>query len=421
MKNTARNESENMKMGLLPRSALVLSIIFMHFMLFSPAGFPLTITPLSLLIFFLVTYRVRITATTFFGGGLIIFSPFLVLIEYSALGGGVDMGEFMKTYILWISSTSLLWLSVRGRIRRYVDNTRPFVLCVLIILGFASLQMILAKYFGSTALYNPFGEFNYLGPYDLVRHVNEKRIRAPAFYLEPSFCAFVLFFLISSIVLFRIDSPRVVQASLTCGVIGTWWVGSASGMMAFAVLAILLLASSIRNRGLKSLAFGLLLVMSIAAALIVLPERLAEVSDEGTSGYWRLVAPLIILSKVLTSFPLGVPFGQIEAFVIPLGLSHAGKIGSSIDNGVYYFTFYFGWFGVLFALWILSRIIRAVYKSEVRKVVMWWYVFASLQFSGGVLLSEYVYPLLLVIYAYRCASYSELTLRRRGRLSFSGV
>lgn len=399
--NSVRLGSKPLNTGLVASVAIVFSIVFMHFMLLQPAGFPLTITPFSLVVFFVIAFKVRITKTTLFLGGAIVFSPFVILIEYSVLGGNADIGEFAKTYILWVSATLILWLSVRGRIKIFFDYTSAFVFCVVIILAFSSLQILVAKYLHSTVFYNPFGEFNYLGPSAIIKHVNENRVRAPAFYLEPSFCAFVLFFLISSILLFRLEVRRVVYAGLLVGILGVWWVGSASGTIAFLILAVLFKASTIKSKSLKLLAFALLVVVLVMVTLFILPSRLAEVNEEGTSGYWRLIAPTIILSKVLINFPLGVPFGQIESFVTPLGLSHAGHVGTSIDNGTYYFIFYFGWLGILFAFWLLIKITKSVYSSDSRGVVFWWYVFASLQFSGGVLLSEYVYPLILVIYAYR--------------------
>ena len=129
--------------------------------------------------------------------------------------------------------------------------------------------------------------------------------------------------------------------------------------------------------------------------------RFGEINVEGTSGYWRLIAPLIITSEVVFQHPLGVPFGHMQDFIIPLGLFHGNSVGSTLDNGMYVLLFYFSWFGICFVLWMLYMLAKAIYRGNARDIILWWFVIVSLQFSGGIFLPEYLFILLLVVFQYR--------------------
>jgi hypothetical protein len=129
--------------------------------------------------------------------------------------------------------------------------------------------------------------------------------------------------------------------------------------------------------------------------------RLNEVNVEGTSGYWRLVAPIIIISNAISILPIGIPFGQINEFVLSLGLSHGAHKGSSLDNGLAVLFFYFGLATFVLLACIIYKLLSCIYFRNKEGVIFWWYVIASLQFSGGVFLPEYILPMILMVYQYK--------------------
>ncbi len=153
------------------------------------------------------------------------------------------------------------------------------------------------------------------------------------------------------------------------------------------------------------LIFSFYLLLVLVLVFLTLPGdlfyRLSEINTEGTSGYWRLIAPQKIIINAFSTTPFGVPFGQVENFVTSLGLVHGNTIGSSIDNGMALLIFYFGVFGVGFLIYILFQIVKFTLLGNYKKLMFWVYAFMSLQFTGGVFLPEFTLLLVFLIYSYR--------------------
>ncbi len=382
------------------RWLLALSIIFMHFMIASPLGFPLTIIPFVLMYFVVTHFRLAIRPVPFVIAIALVLWPFLVLVSYKLLGGDATLDRFVRTYTLWAFALIIMVVGSSNGIKKNANYSREFLISAGVIILFSIAQVLSVLVFNTTVLYYPFGEYSYLGVDNTSSLVLEKFARAPGFYLEPSFNAFVLFFLLTAI-LIREVRPRRIGVLIVGGLCAMFIVGSATGILAVGGLACLLSSSFIKRRIIRILFFLSLLFVLAVGAQLVSPQRLAEVGVEGTSGYWRLVAPLIILSKVYVDFPMGIPFGEVENFVVPLGIQHGAGIGSSIDNGMYYLVFSFGWIAFAFFIWLFLKMIRVLYIGNQVNIAYWWFVIASLQFSGGILLPEYIYPVLLLTYTYR--------------------
>lgn len=381
---------------------IVLPIIFMHFMVASPLDYPLTITPFVLAYFIYKHYKLSIRPSSLLIAIVLLILPVINLIRYE-LFNEIDYAHFFRTYALWVFALLATLIGTTSRIRNQSDYSKEFIVSGGMIIFFSTAQVIVARVFNSTALYFPFGSFTYMGTQDESRFVGEGFVRAPAFYLEPSFCAFILFFILVAI-LIKENRPRRIVQYLLIGIGSMLVVGSASGAFLAAVLAVLILPGLVKKRAVRLVAFVSVFVFIVAGTLLLLPQRLAEIGIEGTSGYWRLVAPLIILSNVFGESPFGIPFGQVERYVEPLGLQHAQNIGTSIDNSMYLLMFLFGWLAVIFLIGLVSKLFVAYMHNERRSIALWWYVIASLQYSGGVMTPEYIFPLLLVVYTYRVES-----------------
>lgn len=380
--------------------ALIAAVIFLHFMIASPAGFPLTVAPFALAYFIYKHYKLTIRPIPFLVSIFLLFWPLVILMRYDLFGGVAALGEFAKTYALWTYALLATLIVVVSRIRKSVDYSREFMILLGVIVSFALAQVLSARVLGTTALYYPFGDFSYKSVNDESRFVWDGFARAQAFYLEPSFCAFILFFMLAALLIREDRSHRIVQ--LLLGGLGSMLiVGSASGIFAVVGLAALILPGLVKRPMIRWLAAGTLLLVAVAGVLFLLPQRLAEVGVEGTSGYWRLAAPLIILSQVFSDFPLGIPFGQTEMYIEPMGLQHGANVGSSVDNGMYYLIFLFGWPAVMLLIGLLLKLGRAILKKDRSAIALWWFILISLQFSGGIFLSEYIFPMVLVIYTYK--------------------
>lgn len=384
---------------------LVLSLIFLHFMVVKVGGYPLTVTPVAIAVFLLFGFRasVRINALYWLGGGVV--WPFVVYLMYEVVGGSADFIEFARTYALWCYATLAMTIATLSPMKVNRDYSPEFRVVLIAIIIFSLAQVTMKMAANSELLYNPFGEHTYMGAYKVERFAGEGFARAPGFYLEPSFCAFMLFFLVSA-VLIRVRQKGAGNWFLL-GLLGTAIVGSATGLLAMAVLGMTMAVTHARKRATRILLSVVLFTVVVFASSIILYSRLNEIGVEGTSGYWRLIAPLIILSKVFAEYPFGVPFGQIEAFLLPLGLQHGDTVGSSIDNGVYFLAFYFGWFAVPLPIFLAYKYLKKIIDGDSAGAIYWWFVLFSLQFSGGILLPEYIFPLILITFQYRGLTYKK--------------
>lgn len=384
--------------------ALIFSIIFMHFMIVSIFNFPLTFTPFFIMYFLIVHFKIVFKRTPLVISALLLFWPFLVLAIYEIAGGHAEIDRFFRTFSLWICAVVFMLVCTSSVIKKNINFSREFFIALVLIILYSMAQIITARVFNSTALYFPFGDHSYFGVSDPSNLVGDGFSRAPGFYLEPSFCAFVILFLLTAVLIREIKPIRVA-----CLIVGGFFamliVGSATGILAVVGLGCFIFWSFFRWR-LVLVASLLSLGIIFFAGDATFSERFSELSVEGSSGYWRLVAPLIVISKVFADFPFGVPLGQVDNFVTPLGLQHGQSIGSSIDNGIFYLIFSFGWLALIFFGWLIFKFVRSLYYGDHADVAYWWFLIVSLQFSGGILLPEYIYPLLLLTYTYRIKRYA---------------
>ena len=381
---------------------LIASVILMHFVIARPYGYPLTIMPFVIIIFMLLHFKNDAWShrTLLLWLGLI-FWPFFILLSYTALGGVTDFVDFIRTYLLWLFSVSIILACARSRIKRVVSYSRGLLIAFGVVGAVATAQIIGAEWFGLNFIYTLFRKHAYVAyEYDEASLLGNIYERAHGFYLEPSFCAFVVFSLLSALMLTK-QPGRGKLCLLVLGMLSMWIIGSASGILMMIVLTTLGVVSLLKTHVARRLLLVMGGLLSIPVAIASLGGRLAEISIEGSSGYWRLIAPLTILKNVFVNYPLGVPFGQIESFLAPMGLQHGRGVGTSIDNGMYCLAFYFGWCAVFFISWLVFRLANAVLHDHFVDAVYWWYIIGALQFSGGIFVPEFVYPVLLVTYLYR--------------------
>jgi putative colanic acid polymerase len=386
---------------------LIAAIVFIHFTPVSILGFPLTLAPFAILVFLLTHFKLSIHRNVLYLFILLIFAPIIIYIVFIVLGGWSEPLEFMTTYLLWIYAVFGMMLSLFSKPRIISDHSKDFITALLIVVLFSVAQVLFVKLFSSALLYQPFGDFSYMGGGGLI---SENLVRAPGLFLEPSFNAFIMFFLASVIVM---KNPRIKGniLILVLSGIGVLVTTSIIGVVSILGLIFFLSLNLIVKK--NKVLFYVFILLSIAVLItlndfLFTLDRFNEINTEGTSGYWRLIAPLIITSEVLFQYPLGVPFGHMQDFIIPLGILHGGSVGSTLDNGMYVLLFYFGWLGVYFVLWMFYMFVKEIYHRNIRGMVFWWFVIFSLQFSGGIFLPEYMFFLLLVIYQYRNVARFEL-------------
>ena len=97
---------------------LLATLIFLRFMFVrvgaSPGGYPLTVAPFATILFLFVAYRFRFPKSTVLLWTLLVCLPFL---NFLLPGTEVDIGEFTKTYLLWVFAVTTVLYASRASLR----------------------------------------------------------------------------------------------------------------------------------------------------------------------------------------------------------------------------------------------------------------------------------------------------------------
>ncbi len=407
-----------------PWIALVPAIVFLHFMFCKVGSYPLTIAPFSLAFFLFVSYQINLKSI-WLGAVVFLALPFLIL-AWSLLGQEhPDVVHYFRTYGLWSFAALSVLIAYKstpaasGRERWKLEKVALVSLAILSLFSLA--QVVLYAGWKSYGLYNPFGEHQYLGQYDASRFAGISVVRAPGFYLEPSFNAFVF---ISLYVICMLARFRL-WASSAFTLLGLFVAQSMTGVLAYIAIWLLIVLKAQFGRdapgksewiraGVINLTLAALIAYTggfsvfgasahNAQSALNAQTRLEELAMPSTSGNYRLIAPLPVLRDVLSTAPLGKPLGQIEKTLGSYHLLNGSEQGKSLDNGMYLLIFYFGWIAVAFLVFLGIKMAKMISSagSSTNALIVLGYVLTSLQFSGGILLPEYVLLLVMILYQFK--------------------
>lgn len=377
------------------------SVLFQQFHLLTVSGYALNLGPVvTVPLLWAITRRYRV---------VLLISTWLLLIMWTVsaafLGDARYTDNYLGTLILFLTSSAII-VSALGQLNWDVIKSFGFAHGLWLSLAFLCLLSVLQVALGavgSDALFNLFGDRQYLHPYD--PQLGSVRVpRAQGLFLEPSYNAFV----IGALAVSLITLGRRVRSSIIFAVVGLLASQSATGLL---LLSIVLLITAFRARF-----SGAVTAILVASATLwysgdYLTTRLTSIGTDGTSAYYRLVAPLPILGDILDDHPMGMALGSIEQVISSYGLNMAGVQATSLDNGMYVLIYYFGWLGVLVLMAMAVTSTRVTASCMGRRDSLAWiapiWLVASLLFSGSVMTPEFAFMTLLVIVTFRAPGLFE--------------
>lgn len=374
--------------------------IFQHFQIFTILSYEVTVGSLSgILMVAMLLRKVN------FGLIIPVWALVATLTAAAALfSGETDAKGYLSTLALFLLS-SLIVSSAFSEQKWDIFSSAWFtyaILLALMAIVTLSLGQVVLGYLGSDALFNPFGDHQYLHKYQanigLVQFP-----RAHGFYLEPSYDAFVIGALTATLISLR----RFVRTTAVLCVLGLIACQSATGLVLLVVITVLI---ALRSRPAIALGAGAVIGGVIVFTGDYLWIRLASSGTEGSSAYYRIVAPLRVISDVLHTHPLGMPLGSIERVIGSYGLEMAGVQAKSLDNGFYVVIFYFGWIGVILLLLLLYAVLKLASKTDSTGyawIAPLW-IFSSLFFSGGIVAPEFALMSFLVISSFRLSLHESM-------------
>jgi putative colanic acid polymerase len=365
-------------MNRLLSTALLIFIVMQHFQIAAFAGFPVTVGLFSFLIILALLSGRTVDARKFILSILALTYSIVVALSTS----DVSVGTFFSTFALLSFSLVAFTIQVSSEgwlLSRSFDRVCRFTL--LLVSTLAVLQAVTGSR-GSSEFFNPWGSRQYLYQYNPLFQFNPVP-RAAGFYLEPSYCAFVIG---TVFVLLCLARSRLNYLDTALAVAGMAATRSATGLV---LLTIVLVLIAIRQRS------WLVLGCSVAVIAFLgnyISGRISSISSTGSSGNYRYAAPLEVLNYVLSQRPLGAPLGSIDSVIKTFDLQNGNTRGGSIDNGFYLIVYYFGWFGVLaccLAVLLAFRLAFKNWNSGLTFLGPVWLI-GSLLFSGGIFLPEFV-------------------------------
>ena len=374
-----------------------ITIIFQHFRLFSVSSYEVTLGALSgLLVIAIIIRKVNLS---------VIIPTWAVLITASSitalLSATTDASNYLSTLSLFLL-TSFIISNAFGQLKWEALSSDKFSTAIFLALSLIvtlSVGQVALGTLGSDALFNPFGEHQYLHTYKanigLVQFP-----RAHGFFLEPSYNAFVIGTLATTLLCLK----RFSRLSVILAVAGLVASQSATGLVLLLVIAGLIAFRSRPAIAIGALTIVLTVVLYAGDYLWI---RLLSSNTEGSSAYYRIFAPLQVLLDVLQNHILGMPLGSVEQVMGGYGLNMAGVQATSLDNGFYVVVFYFGWLGILLLLTLLYSVLKISRSSGLGSynwIAPIW-LFSSLFFSGGIVAPEFGIMSFLVIASFRLNRY----------------
>jgi putative colanic acid polymerase len=389
------------------RILFALAAITLHLQFATIAGFPLTV---GAILGFLILFKLHVitlnhsasilATSTVFAYAAVLFLTNNLNLDATSFLSSLALSVVAVFTLVSASRTSVETTNLTG----IADGARDALLAIAAI----SILQTLFGMAGSTAFFNPWGTFQFLYEYQPYLQFNPVP-RAQGFYLEPSYNAFVggsLFVLSRFSRRHQLLSIVAVSAILLTA-------RSATAIALAVTLAAVAIASSRAGRVPLIVAFS-------AIALLAGDElfaRISSITEVGSSGNFRVLAPLAVIGDILSSSPFGLPFGSISTVVSNYGLLNGTRAGTSLDNGLYVIVYYFGWCGIGIVLFLLysavrvhGRLVRS--NSPIQSLTPLW-LFGSLLFSGGIVSPEYVFLASMLLIACRTSTASVREKQRR--------
>lgn len=310
--------------------------------------------------------------------------------------------EFFKTFmtytILVFSYFMVLPYLQRPSMTPFNSFYRRLLILVAVLQVFGIVQWVTANFFHSMSLFNLYLPFQFndeqlVGAYRGLT-------RADSIFPEPSIFAIVCN--LSSALILAFGRLRKDWFFFALNVVAMSLTFSSSAYLFFLLM---LAAYLLLHRKYGWLAYGLGF-LSIALLLyngnVLQIFRFNELYSPGTSGYYRVVSPLLMLKDVLLHHPLnGIGIGQID-LLIPQDYAHyfikSGTVGRTLDNSLMLSFIVFG-FPVLFVYYrIVTKYVRRYAKPRLNIVLM-LYLVSFLNSTGLLFAPEFILILLICEWA----------------------
>lgn len=360
-------------------------------------SFPITLVTFLPVLLLLFVERINIKKLMIalgLGGGLTVFNYLF--------GQSLDASKYVTSAMLFIYTVVIIGMvwSIRFKTispHNYIKILRFFWLVVGLVVGLAAVEMAQIILSGGSSLMEVISKYLIYSNSYVLNFIKFGGKRTTALYFEPAFFALALISIWLSIKQFGIKTPKS-DAMILVGIILS---GSFSGVMTFILFYLLEWAFQYLNKDAikKKLPLAIIslsvFVVGVIFAFPYIATRLGDLGTEGSSSYYRIVGPLVMVGYSLLNVDGVVRFGSLYEYVASFGIFNGADVGKTIDNGLYLLIIYFSWFAVILALWYMGKVMKMMFTAfgdnPNYRVQLYLFTPLSLFFTGSVFSPEYAF------------------------------
>lgn len=360
-------------------------------------SFPITVVtflPLLLLLYVDKINLKKLMIVLGIGAGLTLFNYIF--------GTSLNAGKYVTSTLLFIYLVIIIGMVWSIRFKPVSPHNRPkllrfFYLAVGFIVLLAALEMAQIILTGGSSLMEIISKYLIYSNSYVLNFIKFGGKRTTALYFEPAFFALALISIWLCIKQFGIKTPKT-DAMILAGIVLS---GSFSGVMTFILFYLLEWAFQYLNKDAirKRLPLAIISLAAFMVGLVFafpyIATRLGDLGTEGSSSYYRIIGPLVMVGYSLTNIDGMVRFGSLYEYVASFGIFNGADVGKTIDNGLYLLIIYFSWFAVILTAWYLFKVSRMTLNAfgNNRNYGVQLYLFTpvSLFFTGSIFSPEYAF------------------------------
>ena len=359
-------------------------------------SFPITIVtflPLLLLLYVDKINLKKLMIALGAGAGLTIFNYLF--------GQSLNAGKYVTSTMLFVYIVIIIGMVWSIRFKTISPHNHRKILRFFWLVGLvvmlAAAEMAQIILSGGSSLMEMISKYLIYSNSYVLNFIKFGGKRTTALYFEPAFFALALISIWLSIKQFGIKTPKT-DAMILAGIVLS---GSFSGVMTFILFYLLEWAFQYLNKEAirKKLPLAIIslavFVVGVVFAFPYIAERLGDLGTEGSSSYYRIIGPLVMVGYSLTNVDGVVRFGSLYEYVASFGIFNGADVGKTIDNGLYLLIIYFSWFAVILTAWYLTKVakmmLNAFGDNQNYRVQLYLFTPISLFFTGSIFSPEYAF------------------------------
>jgi hypothetical protein len=344
--------------------------------IYSIGRYPLTSANIFIL-FYILYSTFKLSAFSIIITLLALFYFILNAFIFS-LNSNLDIYEFTYSLLLTLITIYVYLYSLfDNKLLKKINFELIIKICTVIIISIEIIQICEIIIFGTWTSWGMFEGLTVPIGTDIGRFEAPNLLgfyRPISIYVEPSYLGMVLILLL--VCNDFVQKNTYIRFLIIVGIILTL-----SNISICALIIYIIISQILKNKKyINYLLFFMILLIIIFFDKVAEKARLYEMLIPGTSGYLRVMEPLLDVINQLSTYPFGIPPGQSEIVY---------------SNSLFLLPLYFGIASII----ILMTIFYLTYNRflNLEKFLKYWiFIFTLLFASGGIFTAESAFLLFFI-------------------------